>query len=101
MTSVPFQREVRRIYLIGEASGLHPCNDVSDSKEYGLQALDWRGTGVFHINKVLWDSSIGITKGYRLDDRRIWVSFPTFCPDRFWDPPTILSTEYRETKLQR
>jgi hypothetical protein len=49
------------------------------------------------------DSAVGIVTGYGLDDRGVGVRVPAgsrifsspHCPDWFWDPPSLLSNEYR------
>jgi hypothetical protein len=49
-----------------------------------------------------WDSVVGITTGYGLDDRGVGVRVPVgsrlFCsplrPDRLWGPPSLLSNGY-------
>jgi hypothetical protein len=50
------------------------------------------------------DSSAGTALGYGLDDRGSRVRFPVgagkffpspLCPERLWDPPSLLSNGYR------
>jgi hypothetical protein len=62
------------------------------------------------MNSVLHDvgkavSSISVVSSYGLDDRAIEVRSPAgakdyssslVCPDRLWDPPSLLYDGYRE-----